>query len=156
MPEDDILLIQGPPGTGKTHTITGLISMFIGAGVRKVMICAPSNFAIDEVISRISNRGFIGLKNVINPKGQLLRLGALEYEASSDIVQHTLDARCNSVPTDSTENVEKIKIAQSLLKFKGNLEKEHVNQIKFLASTNDKGALKFISENRGVDMTDFL
>ena len=47
MAENEILLIQGPPGTGKTHTIQGLISMLVG---RKVMICAPSNFAIDEVI----------------------------------------------------------------------------------------------------------
>ena len=54
MPENDILLIQGPPGTGKTHTVTGIISMLIGSGARKIHICAPSNAAVDEILARLS------------------------------------------------------------------------------------------------------
>lgn len=60
MPEDDVALIQGPPGTGKTHTITGIISMLLGAGIKKILVCAPSNAAIDEIVSRVSARGFVG------------------------------------------------------------------------------------------------
>lgn len=51
MPKDDILLIQGPPGTGKTHTIIGIISMIMSTRLsnpkHKIMVCAPSNAAID-------------------------------------------------------------------------------------------------------------
>jgi len=54
MPENDILLIQGPPGTGKTHTITGIISMLMSAGPKKILICAPSNAAIDEIVTRVA------------------------------------------------------------------------------------------------------
>jgi senataxin len=60
MPENDILLIQGPPGTGKTHTITGIISMLMSSGAKKILICAPSNAAIDEIVTRVSQRGFVG------------------------------------------------------------------------------------------------
>lgn len=51
MPKDDILLIQGPPGTGKTHTIIGIVSMIMSTRLAnsrsKIMVCAPSNAAID-------------------------------------------------------------------------------------------------------------
>ncbi|KAL0961073.1 hypothetical protein HGRIS_014934 [Hohenbuehelia grisea] len=58
-------LIQGPPGTGKTATICALVTAFLSsrpdliatpgnqALPAKVLICAPSNAAIDEVASRI-------------------------------------------------------------------------------------------------------
>jgi senataxin len=60
MPENDILLIQGPPGTGKTHTIRGIISMLLSSGIKKIMVCAPSNAAIDEIVSRVATKGFLG------------------------------------------------------------------------------------------------
>lgn len=60
MPESDILLIQGPPGTGKTHTITGIISMLLSCEVKRILVCAPSNAAIDEIITRIGMKGFVG------------------------------------------------------------------------------------------------
>lgn len=66
-------LIQGPPGTGKTSTICGLVEAFLlkrrlpstsihvgrsstqadKGPVQKVLLCAPSNAAIDEVASRL-------------------------------------------------------------------------------------------------------
>jgi hypothetical protein len=55
------VLIQGPPGTGKTHTVIGLLSAILhegnGSGKKRILVCAPSNTAIDEIISRIVNRG---------------------------------------------------------------------------------------------------
>ena len=55
--------------------------------VKKIMVCAPSNAAIDEIVFRLSSRGFIGdpenkndLVNVLSPgqtaDGMLLRIGA--------------------------------------------------------------------------------
>ncbi|QLL32402.1 hypothetical protein HG536_0C05710 [Torulaspora globosa] len=70
-------LIQGPPGTGKTKTILGIIGYFLstrntlpmnviqapkGAGPttteqllkkQKILICAPSNAAVDEIVLRL-------------------------------------------------------------------------------------------------------
>jgi hypothetical protein len=93
MPLDDILLIQGPPGTGKTHTITGIIAMLIGSGVGKVHVCAPSNAAVDEILTRMSRQGLMGCEKEIDMKKMLLRLGAMEYEPSEEVRRHTLDTR---------------------------------------------------------------
>jgi hypothetical protein len=58
---EGITLIQGPPGTGKTHTILGIISAFLmsaGLGRKpKVLVCAPSNAAIDELARRVVLKG---------------------------------------------------------------------------------------------------
>jgi hypothetical protein len=105
MPDHDILLIQGPPGTGKTHTITGILSMLLSTDeVKRIMVCAPSNAAIDEIIHRISLRGFVGqpedsnntssiLHQNFSVDGLILRIGAMEYEPSPEVKRHTLDER---------------------------------------------------------------
>jgi hypothetical protein len=58
--------------------------MLISSGVKKILICAPSNAAIDEIISRVAERGWIGNKLNVMPKldDALLRLGSMEYEPS--------------------------------------------------------------------------
>lgn len=52
-----IQFIQGPPGTGKTHTLIGIIKHFYlnwkDPKLPKILICAPSNGAIDEVGRRL-------------------------------------------------------------------------------------------------------
>ncbi|KAJ4482134.1 SEN1 N terminal-domain-containing protein [Lentinula aciculospora] len=62
---DGFVLIQGPPGTGKTTTICALIStssQTLSQGPpknfekRKILLCAPSNAAIDEIVSRLKDR----------------------------------------------------------------------------------------------------
>ena len=97
MPENDILLIQGPPGTGKTHTITGIISMLMSSGAKKLLICAPSNAAVDEIVTRVSQRGFVGYdsnhSDTTKIESMLLRIGAMEYEPSAIVKKHTLDER---------------------------------------------------------------
>lgn len=56
--ESGIVLLQGPPGTGKTSTLLGLLSAQYAylkriGDSRKIMICAPSNAAIDHIAKRI-------------------------------------------------------------------------------------------------------
>lgn len=128
MPANDILLIQGPPGTGKTHTITGIISMLLSSGIKKVLVCAPSNAAVDEIISRLSSHGFVGepdptakesiLEEGATADGMLLRIGAVEYEPSPDVARHTLDKRLMETLNGNKayELKEKIDFAKDLLK----------------------------------------
>ncbi|KIJ64432.1 hypothetical protein HYDPIDRAFT_187805 [Hydnomerulius pinastri MD-312] len=86
-------LIQGPPGTGKTSTICGLVEAFlvqrprattsIHAGrnsaqvdkgpIQKILLCAPSNAAIDEVASRLKE-GYRGPQKRGNPI-KVVRIG---------------------------------------------------------------------------------
>ncbi|KAF0974471.1 hypothetical protein FDP41_006503 [Naegleria fowleri] len=61
------VFIQGPPGTGKTTTIIGIISTLIqqriergeSVGKNKILVCAPSNQAVDEILKRISEKGIV-------------------------------------------------------------------------------------------------
>ncbi|KAI8373222.1 uncharacterized protein BYT42DRAFT_579639 [Radiomyces spectabilis] len=62
-------LIQGPPGTGKTKTILGLIACLLdeqssrqftygndtNAKRGKLLVCAPSNAAVDEIAKRLKD-----------------------------------------------------------------------------------------------------
>ena len=77
--ESGIVLLQGPPGTGKTSTLLGLLSAqyaFLKRinDQRKIMICAPSNAAIDHITKRIQTEGLIdGQGKRFTPK--VLRMG---------------------------------------------------------------------------------
>ena len=98
---DSMTLVQGPPGTGKTHTILGIVSMLADAGIKRIHLCTPSNKAVDEIISRLSQNGFIGEHtstdfSKIDLIENLLRVGSCEYEASPVIKKHSLDVRINN------------------------------------------------------------
>lgn len=93
--EQGFHLIQGPPGTGKTKTIASLVVHFIrtrkapavplragpasgnpfsGAPVtKKILLCAPSNAAIDEVAKRVQVSVKLADGRVIKPN--VVRVG---------------------------------------------------------------------------------
>lgn len=90
-------LIQGPPGTGKTKTILGIVGHFLSKTdskdliavstpstnnatalpeakpVAKVLICAPSNAAVDELVIRLKDGVFKESGEKYVPK--VIRLG---------------------------------------------------------------------------------
>ncbi|TKY85896.1 hypothetical protein EX895_005437 [Sporisorium graminicola] len=84
-------LIQGPPGTGKTKTICALIGAFVSnrkgpstsvqagqaqgkvGATKKILLCAPSNAAIDEVAKRARAGIRLSDGRTIHPK--VVRVG---------------------------------------------------------------------------------
>jgi DNA polymerase III delta prime subunit len=52
----DVALIHGPPGTGKTTAVVELIRRAIRRG-EKVLACAPSNLAVDNIFERLLAAG---------------------------------------------------------------------------------------------------
>jgi superfamily I DNA and/or RNA helicase len=52
----DVALIHGPPGTGKTTTLVELIRREVRRGHR-VLVCAPSNTAVDNLLENLLERG---------------------------------------------------------------------------------------------------
>ncbi|PIT75536.1 AAA domain-containing protein [Limnohabitans sp. G3-2] len=75
----DVAIIHGPPGTGKTTTLVQAILETIRRE-RRVLVCAPSNTAVDLLTEKLAERGV----NVI-------RLGN-PSRVSELLLQHTLDA----------------------------------------------------------------
>ena len=78
---------QGPPGTGKTTVLMGLLSAFFHYknstnSTKKIMICAPSNTAIDEIINRIYQNGLTVLGN---RKPKVVRIGILNPNTTNDV-----------------------------------------------------------------------
>lgn len=49
----DLAIIHGPPGTGKTTTIAEVITQLVYRK-QKVLACAPSNVAIDNILEKLS------------------------------------------------------------------------------------------------------
>jgi superfamily I DNA and/or RNA helicase len=76
----DVAIIHGPPGTGKTTTLVQAI-LETTRRERRVLVCAPSNTAVDLLTEKLAERGV----NVI-------RLGN-PSRVSDLLFEHTLDAR---------------------------------------------------------------
>lgn len=100
-----ITLIQGPPGTGKTKTIEALLGVLVGRtssqGTKpgRVMICAPSNAAIDEIVRRIKTGLISGTGHRLHAK--VLRVGAYEM-ISEHVKELTLESQVDALLSAST------------------------------------------------------
>lgn len=52
----DVAVIHGPPGTGKTTTLVEVVAQLARQG-RRVLACAPSNIAVDNMVERLTACG---------------------------------------------------------------------------------------------------
>lgn len=77
---NDVGIIHGPPGTGKTTTLVEGIVRTVGLE-KQVLVCAPSNAAIDLLVEKLSERGLT-----------VLRLGH-PARVTEQTLSKTLDAR---------------------------------------------------------------
>ena len=76
----DVAIIHGPPGTGKTTTLVQAILETIRRE-RRVLVCAPSNTAVDLLTEKLAERGV-----------KVIRMGN-PSRVSGLLLEHTLDAR---------------------------------------------------------------
>ena len=54
--QSDLAVVHGPPGTGKTTTIVEIIAQLVRRG-KRVIACAPSNIAVDNMVERLTSFG---------------------------------------------------------------------------------------------------
>jgi len=74
----ELALVHGPPGTGKTTTLVSAVSSVV-AEEGQVLVCAPSNTAVDLLVSRLAAMNL-----------QVVRLGNIS-RVDEEILKHTLD-----------------------------------------------------------------
>jgi superfamily I DNA and/or RNA helicase len=84
----DVAIIHGPPGTGKTTTLVHAILETIRRE-RRVLVCAPSNTAVDLLTEKLAERG-VNVIRMGNPS-----------RVSDLLLEHTLDARLVAHPSYS-------------------------------------------------------
>ena len=82
----DIGLIHGPPGTGKTTTLVASIKD-IAQREKQVLVCAPSNAAVDLIIEKLHNEN-ISVTRIGHPA-----------RVTEEIERHTLDAQITDHPS---------------------------------------------------------
>ncbi|XP_056668594.1 probable helicase senataxin isoform X2 [Monodelphis domestica] len=109
-----ICLIHGPPGTGKSKTIVGLLYRILtekpkrgdsdenlNAKIKRnrVLVCAPSNAAVDELMKKIILEFKEKCQDKKNPLGNcgdinLVRLGP-EKSINNEVLKFSLDSQVN-------------------------------------------------------------
>lgn len=70
-----ITLIHGPPGTGKTTTVAELIHQAVHVHNMKVLVTAPSNVAVDNVLERLVAHQENGTVGTGRPRIRAVRIG---------------------------------------------------------------------------------
>lgn len=94
----DLALIHGPPGTGKTTTVVEFILQAVKKYKMKVLVCAPSNIAVDNVLEKLAT--------VDKGKLQLTRIGH-PARLLPQVLKYCLDAKIEAA--DGTEIVNDIR-----------------------------------------------
>eukprot|EP00092_Neocalanus_flemingeri_P021769 GFUD01023616.1.p1 GENE.GFUD01023616.1~~GFUD01023616.1.p1 ORF type:complete len:874 (+),score=238.01 GFUD01023616.1:59-2680(+) len=80
--QEELTVIHGPPGTGKTTAVVEIILQTLLTG-GKVLVCAPSNVAVDNILER--------LLTFRPEKGKFVRIGQ-PARVSEGLQEFTLDA----------------------------------------------------------------
>ncbi|GJJ15585.1 hypothetical protein Clacol_009863 [Clathrus columnatus] len=122
MKTEGFTLIQGPPGTGKTWTICGIVGAFLSTRPRpatiiqagrsaipertpalKILVCAPSNAAIDEVAKRLRDGVRTSDGELVIPK--IVRIGAedaMNVSIQDISLDQLVDQRLNGTVKEPT------------------------------------------------------
>ncbi|XP_043829131.1 DNA-binding protein SMUBP-2 isoform X2 [Dromiciops gliroides] len=106
--QKELAIIHGPPGTGKTTTVVEIILQAVQQGL-KVLCCAPSNVAVDNLVERLAAQ-----------KQRVLRLGhparlldAIQHHCLDAVLARSDQAQ---IVADIRKDIDQVKSKKSLVK----------------------------------------
>ncbi|KAK6317688.1 hypothetical protein J4Q44_G00109790 [Coregonus suidteri] len=131
----EVAVIHGPPGTGKTTTVVEIILQVVKRG-QKVLCCAGSNVAVDNLVERL-----------VKAKAKVLRLGHPARLLES-IQKHSLDAVLahsdnSNIIADIRKDIDKAFMGMKKIRDKGdrvNLKRE-VGELRKELRTREAAAI---------------
>ncbi|XP_033348254.1 uncharacterized protein LOC117232754 [Bombus vosnesenskii] len=146
-----LCFIQGPPGTGKSKVIVNIVTQILYGNNRytsngssfTMLVCAPSNAAIDDIVLRLLEiRTMIKKQAEIKPF-RMVRIGQSQMMHSkvkdisiTELAKREIKKTCksNTVPSDSIESEKlflqsKINALQCKLN-SNNLDKTHKDHVR--------------------------
>jgi len=121
-------LIQGPPGTGKTVTSAAIVYHLTRQGQGQVLVCAPSNIAVDHLAEKIHRTGL-----------KVVRLAAKSREAVASSVDFlTLHHQIRWLNTPENEELQKLTVLKEEL---GELSASDEKKFRTLKSNTERDFL---------------
>lgn len=93
--QQPMTVIHGPPGTGKTTTVVEVVRQEVKKFHRKILVCAPSNIAVDNLVERVAKADL-----------KVVRLGH-PARVIEEVQKHSLDAILDSC--DSSNIIKDVK-----------------------------------------------
>ncbi len=91
----DLTVVHGPPGTGKTTTLVAAIKA-LSKKEKPILVCAPSNAAVDLLTERIAAQEL-----------NVLRIGNIS-RIDESIIQHTIESKIAADPESA--RIKKVRI----------------------------------------------
>jgi hypothetical protein len=105
----DFSILEGPPGSGKTTVICELVMQFVEQG-KRVLLCASTHVAVDNVLERLKDKGQkhcdhvlavrIGDQHKVSVKARPFRLDEFKQTIRRQIAAHLQQAR-NRTPAQT-------------------------------------------------------
>lgn len=84
--QKELAIIHGPPGTGKTTTLIEIIKQLCLKYKQRVLCCAPSNIAVDNLVERL-----------VEPEANFGRVKMLRLGHPARLLEHLQDYSLDSV-----------------------------------------------------------
>ncbi|EGI63992.1 Putative helicase senataxin [Acromyrmex echinatior] len=137
--EAKLCFIQGPPGTGKSKVIVNLVAQILYGACQdkkslRILICAPSNAAIDEIVIRL-----LHIRSTLKQKRfNMVRIGRSEsmHPKTKDI----------SVPQIAKRHL--INISKGIKTTNNNIEDLSILQAHINSFNAELGSIKNVQEEK--------